>query len=334
MAGGDMGEQGGNDDAAIAQCMADVLGERPLRLERQMLTHSGNAVYRARMAGGRSLAVRVSPEAQAFLHTSSNLALLRGLGLPVQTLLAQGAMPAGGDFVVLDWLPGRDIFYVFGSLDVRQSERIAETVVTFQCRVAQWLPAADGGFGWTGIGARAPHARWTDIFGEPAPTLSHFATLARTDATPLERFRARLGLVRASLEHYFDTLRPVCFLDDLTIKNVLVDGGELSGLIDFDTVCYGDPLLVLGATLAHIDTEVGERGRPYAEALLRCWAPQGERLRATGFYASLWVIGLLSLAIERGNAARVRRLTPALDRLLRVAEQPIPSSDQHPDPPR
>jgi hypothetical protein len=41
---------------------------------------------------------------------------------------------------------------------------------------------------------------------------------------------------------------------------------------------------------------------------------------------------LLSLAIERGNAARVRRLTPALDRLLRVAEQPIPCSEQHPDP--
>ncbi len=317
-----MDGQDGNDDAAIAQRIADVLGERPLRLERQVFTHSGNAVYRARMAGDRSLAVRVSPQAQTFLHTGSNLSMLRGLGLPVQTVLAQGATPAGGDFVVLDWLPGRDLFYVFGSLDVGQTERIAETVVAFQRRVAQRLPvAADGGFGWTAIGARAPHARWTEIFGEPAPAAIHVATLARTDATALERFRARLGLVRASLEDYFDTLRPVCFLDDLTIKNVLVDGGELSGLIDFDTVCYGDPLLVLGATLAHIDTEVGERGGRYAEALLRCWAPQGERMRATGFYASLWVIGLLSLAIDQGNAARVRLLTPVLEHLLRVAER-------------
>jgi aminoglycoside phosphotransferase (APT) family kinase protein len=315
-----MRAQDGNDDAAIAQCMADMLGERPLQLERQVFTHSGNAVYRAHMVGGRSLAVRVSPEAQTFFYTRSNLAALRGLGLPVQTVLAQGTMPTGGDFVVLDWLPGRDLFYVFGSLNANQAERIAETVVAFQRTVAQGLIAADGGFGWAGVGVRAPHARWTDIFGEPAPTSSHVATLARTDASALERFRARLGLVRASLEHYFDTLHPVCFLDDLTIKNVLVDRGELSGLIDFDTVCYGDPLLVLGASLAHIDTEVGERGRFYAEALLRCWAPQGERLRATGFYASLWVIGLLALAIEQGNAARVHRLTPALERLLNMAE--------------
>ncbi|WP_144140107.1 phosphotransferase family protein [Paraburkholderia sp. BCC1884] len=316
-----MSEQGGNDDASIAQCIGDVLGERPLRLERQMFTHSGNAVYRAHLAGERSLAVRVSPEAQTFLHTRSNLAMLRGLGLPVQTVLAQGATPAGGDFVVLDWLPGRDLFYVFGSLDASQTERIAQAVVASQCRVAQRLPVAgDGGFGWAAIGARAPHARWTEIFGEPAPEALHAATLARADATPLERFRARLGLVRASLEAYFDTLRPVCFLDDLTIKNVLVEDGELRGLIDFDTVCYGDPLLVLGSTLAHIDTEVGVRGHPYAEALVRYWAPQGERLRATGFYASLWVIGLLSLAIEQGNATRVNSLSPVLDDLLRVAE--------------
>ena len=317
-----MGGRGGNDDAAIAQCVADVQGERPLQLERQTLAHSGNAVYRAHMSGGRSLAVRVSPKTQTFLHTRSNLAMLRGLGLPVQKLLAQGAMPAGGEFVVLDWLPGRDLIYVVGSLDARQTERIAEAVVAVQCRVAQrLLAAAYGGFGWAAIGARAPHARWTEIFGKPVPAAFHVATLARTDAAPLERLRARLGLVHASLEHYFDTLRPVCFLHDLTIKNVLVDGGELSGLIDFDTVCYGDPLLVLGSTLAHIFTLVGEPGRPYAEALLRCWAPQGERMRATAFYASYWVISFLSPAIEHGNDALVRVLTPVLDQLLSVAER-------------
>jgi hypothetical protein len=66
---------------------------------------------------------------------------------------------------------------------------------------------------------------------------------------------------------------------------------------------------------------VGEHGRPYAEALLRCWAPQGERRRATGFYAALWVIGSLSVAIEQGNAASVRFLTLVLDQMLRVAER-------------
>jgi aminoglycoside phosphotransferase len=316
-----MSGQESNDETAVAQCVERALGERPLRLERQTLAHSGNAVYRAHMSGGRSLAVRVSAKARAFKYTHANLAVLRDLGLPVQTVHAQGTTPEGGAFVALDWLPGRDIYYAFPDLDARQAERIAETVSVYQRRVAEQLPTAPGGgFGWAAIGAPAPHVRWTEIFGDPAPADMLNAALARADATPLERFRARLGLARASLEDYFDSLRPVCFLDDLTIKNVLVDGGELSGLIDFDTVCYGDPLLVLGATLAHIDAEVGEHGRAYAAALLRCWAPEGERRRATGFYASLWIIGFLTQELVHGNTERGRMLASVLDQLLSVVE--------------
>ena len=316
-----MGEQRCDDDTAIAQCIADAMGERPLSLEPQALSHSSNVVYRAHMASGRSLAVRISPEPQTFLHTSSNLAMLHRIGLTVQTVLAQGTTPSGGDFVVLDWLPGRDLFYELGSLDERQTERIAEAVMACHCTVAQQLPPAPHcGFGVAAIGGRTPFARWTEFFGEPLPPAFHAAMLARTDAAPLERLRARLALARASLEDYFGTLRPVCFLHDLTIKNVLVDNGELSGLIDIDTVCYGDSLLVLGTTLGHIDTLVGERGRPYAAALLRSWAPQGERRRATGFYAAQWLIGFLSVAIEQGNAASARFLTSILEQFLSVAE--------------
>jgi len=34
----------------------------------------------------------------------------------------------------------------------------------------------------------------------------------------------------------------ICFLDDLTTKNVIVQDGVLQGVVDFDHVCYGDPL--------------------------------------------------------------------------------------------
>jgi aminoglycoside phosphotransferase (APT) family kinase protein len=310
-----------NEELAVVQCMMSALGERPFVLERQALTHSGNVVYRVQLADGRSLAVRISPDIQAFSHTGSNLAALRALGLPVQTVLAQGPTPAGGSFVVLDWLPGRDIYYAFKTLNVSQAGRVAEAVVAFQHRVGEQLPAAPGGgFGWAGIGEGAPHARWTEIFGEAAPAEAFAAILERTDARPLDRFRARLGLLRASLEDYFDALRPVCFLDDLTIKNVLVDGGDLSGMIDLDTVCYGDPLMVLGSTLAHIEAEVGNSGTAYAEALLRCWAPRGVQLRATAFYACLWAVGFLSLAVDENDTARMQRLEPVVHQFLRMGE--------------
>ena len=39
-----------------------------------------------------------------------------------------------------------------------------------------------------------------------------------------------------------EAVPPLPFLDDLTTKNVLVDGGRLSGVVDVDVVCFGDPL--------------------------------------------------------------------------------------------
>ncbi|WP_395062435.1 phosphotransferase family protein [Paraburkholderia silvatlantica] len=317
-----MGESQAIASLAVPLWAQRALGAPPLALEHQwLLSQSGNEVYRARMPDGSSRALRISPHARAFVHTGANLGVLRELGMPVQTVLAEGATPMGAAFIVLDWLPGRDLYYALPELSSAQAARIAATVTDFQHRVAAREAPATGGFGWVSLfGARRNYARWTDIFGEPAPRNVHIAMRDRPDATPLDRCRGRLGLLRASLEDYFATLAPVCFLHDLTTKNVLVEDGELSGLIDFDSVCYGDPLMVLGVTLAHLEADVGEAGRTYGEALLRCWQPQGVQLRATGFYASLWATGFLSIAHDAGDAERVRALAPVVERLLAMAE--------------
>lgn len=317
-----MGESEAIASLAVPLWAQRALGAPPLALERQwLLSQSGNEVYRARMPDGSSRVLRISPHARAFVHTGANLGVLRELGLPVQTVLAEGATPTGAAFIVLDWLPGRDLYYVLPELSGAQAARIAATVTDFQHRVAAREAPANGGFGWVSLfGARRNRARWTDVFGEPAPRNVHVEMRDRPDATPLDHCRGRLGLLRASLEDYFAALTPVCFLHDLTIKNVLVKDGELSGLIDFDSVCYGDPLMVLGVTLAHLEADVGEAGRIYGEALLQCWQPQGAQRRATGFYASLWATGFLAVAHDAGDAERVQALTPVVERLLAMAE--------------
>ena len=53
---------------------------------------------------------------------------------------------------------------------------------------------------------------------------------------------------------YFDAIEPIPFLDDITTKNVLIHQGKLSGLIDIDSVCFGDKLYVVALTnMALID---------------------------------------------------------------------------------
>jgi Ser/Thr protein kinase RdoA (MazF antagonist) len=107
---------------------------------------------------------------------------------------------------------------------------------------------------WFRLGAdraKRPLTRMGASLRETAPAA------AVDEDTILGRFRGR---VRSGLEPCFHVVRPRCSLDDLTLKNALVHDGALSGVIDVDFACYGDPLLAIGATLASIAANVGERG--------------------------------------------------------------------------
>ena len=286
----------------------------PLRtIERQTLTLSGNAIFHAELADGRDVAVRISPRRGSFAYTQHNLSALGKLGLIVPTVLAAGSTATEGSFVILNWIPGRDLQYEFSSLNDKQTTRIAETISDWQRRVAS-LPESRG-FGWAPIGAHAPLAKWTDLFGLPAPA----ATMPEPGA-PLDHLRARLRAVRRDIEPYFASLHPICFLDDLTTKNVLVEHGELRGIIDVDFVCYGDPLMSIGTTLAHIAADVGEAGHFYGEELIRCAQPSAQANRAIYFYSALWLIGFLANAVTAGEDARSNELAAAADHMLRAAE--------------
>lgn len=299
-----------SDDEA-AYLVHDALKVRPRAITRQTLTQSGNAIFRADLVDGRAVAVRVSRSRDTFAFTGHNLNALRQLGLPVSTVLAAGARAASGSFVILDWIAGRDLQFEFAHLSRPQATRIAETVNGWQQRVAR-LPESKG-FGWAPIGGHASVERWTDLFGTPSA-----ATPANT-ASRLEHLRHRLRTVRRSLEAYFSTVRPTCFLDDLTTRNVIVESGQLRGLIDVDFVCYGDPLLAIGTTLAHIAADVGEAGRFYGEELVRCAATSQDERRAIHFYSALWVTAFLAAAEVTGRTTRADDLAVVADSLLRAA---------------
>lgn len=299
-------------DPQAAALVQGALGVQPAAVQRQHLTESGNAVFRADLADGRAVVLRASPRAGTFAWTAANLDILRGLGLPVQTVLALGPTPEGGSFIVLDWLPGRDLLFELARMTRPQMTRMAETITGFQRRIGT-LPRG-AGFGWAPVGRKPAHARWTDIFGPPA------AEPLDPEASPLNPMRNRLLPLRRALEPVFAAQQPVCFVDEFVLKNILVEDGALRGLIDLDYVCYGDPLFSVGVTLAAIAAEVGEAGRFYGEELVRCWAPGADGLRSIRFYSALWVMGLLSAAVAVEDLDRIRHLVPIARNLLDAAE--------------
>ena len=112
-----------------------------------------------------------------------------------------------------------------------------------------------------------------------------------------------------------DAIEPICFLDDLTTKNVIVHDGVLRGVVDFDVVCYGDPMYWLALTQVGVLFDVGAGGQFYVDELTRLWAPSSYELANLALYSALHAAEFLRWPDDGPtDAASARR-----DRLMTAA---------------
>ena len=176
-------------------------------------------------------------------------------------------------WMLLEKIPGRDLRYELPGMTEAQMTHLAGQVVGFQRRVMA-LPTG-AGFGYAPLGESGPFASLWDL-------------LHAGEAATAGIMEPRLGALIRAREGYFRHHPPICFLDDLTIKNVIVRDGELQGLVDFDVVCYGDPLFWLGLTATALVCDLGPRERFYGDELCRLMGLTAEQRRLVALYAA-WI---------------------------------------------
>jgi aminoglycoside phosphotransferase (APT) family kinase protein len=112
------------------------------------------------------------------------------------------------------------------------------------------------------------------------------------------------------------------FLHDITTKNVIVDGARLSGIVDVDDLCFGDPLLQVGLT--RMALLASDHSATYADAWIDLLGPRREQVAALDFYTALFCIDFMAELGRRFNRAEpqpvektyVERLRTLLDRYL------------------
>ncbi len=243
---------------------------------------------------GRNVIVRTHEDAGVYAKTAHNLAVLAGLGLPVPRVLAadltRERFPFG--WMVLEKIPGCDLRDALPAMSRAQMTHLAGQIAGFQRRVMA-LPAGTG-FGYAPLGETGPFASLWDFLHEG-------------EAATVGVMEPRLEALVRAREDYFRRTPPICFLDDVTIKNVIVQGGELQGLVDFDVVCYGDPLFWLGLTATVLVCDLGPRERFYGDELCRLMALTAEQRRLVALYAAWISLGFVQrLASEAGAAWRTR----------------------------
>ncbi|WP_237086902.1 phosphotransferase family protein [Paenibacillus ihbetae] len=211
----------------LVRLMTECFGGIPVSITPMSFGHT-NQVFSVAFAH-RELIVRTNTEPEVLAYTGKNLNILAELGLPVPAVIAvdltKKQVPWA--YMILEKIPGKDLRYELAAMSREQMRVLAGQIISFQHQAAK-LPEGKG-YGWVPIGRPGPYASWYEIIERDYDRhLPHI--LDDID----QELIGRLASIKEHYEPYFKRVRPVCFLDDVTIKNVIVRDGELQGVVDFD----------------------------------------------------------------------------------------------------
>lgn len=287
-------------------------------------TGAQHYVYDIALADGRRLAARLSlPEHRDLVRGALGWhRLLRPLGVPLPELRASAVEPEDGPFpvMILQRLTGTDLQHIYASLTGAQRSTIAVRIAAVQ-RIVGDLSLGRG-YGYA-VSPDDPdlHPTWTAVIDASlARSRERIAVAGVVDVAHVDRVAEVVGRHRSVL----DAVPPRAFLDDTTTKNVIVDEGRLSGIVDVDVVCYGDPLFVVALTRMSLLSRAYDTG--YVDAWLAALDPAPAQDRGAlvrlDLYAAVFCVDFLSEFGQRFNKAEPATVDPAyVARLIEILDE-------------
>ncbi len=301
--------------------LRDVTGKNTKDVKR-FPTGLANYVYDVKTEDGESLVVRLArPDLKHFFEGAVYwYDRLQEKGVPMPKLYYSEVDGAKHGFptMIMDRLLGEDLGVVYPTLTSPQKKALAIQISDVQKAVST-LPEGKG-YGY---------ARTYD---DPS-LLSTWSGFLDANLEKSRRNIKKAGIIDEAvvdkvktlarqLDAYFSTVRPTCFLDDTTTKNVVINNGELSGIVDIDSVAFGDPLLTVGLTRMALlssgyDTE-------YIDYWVENLHLSTDQKKALDVYTAIFCVNFMSEmghSFNKGEASPVNqqdidKLTSILNKLI------------------
>lgn len=227
---------------------------------------------------------------------------LAAADVPVAAVIAAD-VSADQPFMILERLAGTDIGNVFDTMSQDQIRSAAHAVAEMQ-RLTGALPHADG-FGYA-LNYQSPlHRTWRDVL---EASLDKSRRWIRSVGVVDEQWVAQ---VAALLDHRADLVvgvQPRAFLHDATTKNVIVDHGCVTGLVDVDEMAFGDPLWTVALTRMSLLS--AGRSTAYADEQVDLVSASSDARDRVVLYTALhclWFLGELGQAFNRDEPAPLDR---------------------------
>jgi aminoglycoside phosphotransferase len=265
---------------------AQVTGCSPETVSR-FTTGARHYVYEAKFVSRQPVVVRIgSTTAHSEIAGAIYLSkLLRPRGVPLPAILAEDVQ-SGFPWLVLERLSGTDLGAVIGNLTDTQLDRIAARVALAQSITSETGSA--GRYGYAVKPNEAPHFTWSQVLdAHLSRSRRRIASAGLFDVASADIVQSELGVMRSEI----DAILPTPFLHDTTIKNVIVTAeGSVSGIVDVDDLCFGDPRYTAALTLAVLTAQRGPL--QYVSAWLRHARWSDDRLFR--LYVTLFLLDLMA----------------------------------------
>jgi len=205
-----------------------------------------------------------------------------GLGLPVPKIIQHGKIDENF-YTMLTHIPGQDLGIVYAALSSAEKKAIASRLADYQACVSTLPPQ-----NYYGYSLGEHDSCWQDV-------IVRLITRAKNRIVENNIFSSGYTdtlLSRMKLfTKYFDKVCPTPFLDDITTKNVLIHNGQLSGIVDIDEICCGDPFLTLGLT--HMALLLNGEKTDYIQYWLTAARATQEQKYCELFYALVFCVDFM-----------------------------------------
>ena len=271
----------------LASKISQQIG-RPARTISRFTIGHDNFVYDIEDYQGEPYVIRISPlgkehRALGSLYWYNKF---EPLAIPLPKVISHG-MDRGVYALVLERLPGTDLGNVYSNLSFSQKQHIVHSLVTIQNTVAT-LPAARGyGFASSYDDPKLLPT-WQDVIQK---MLTDREVAIRQAGIFNSKYPKQLQYKLNQFESYFAQIVPKPFLNDTSIKNVIINKGRLSGVIDIEEVCFGDRILVLGLTRMALLSR--SFSTDYIDIWVKGWRLDAIELKALSFYTLLFCLDLM-----------------------------------------
>lgn len=272
----------------VSQIVLEKLSERVVSAERFSTGHC-HFVFDVKTESGRQFVVRMARPENRYLLESAVFwsALLRPKDVPLPEILAAD-LTAEFPFLILERLAGKDLWQVYRELSKSQKKTLAGDMARLQ-EIAKTLP-------------RATSFGYLENYQSAAGCPTWFAVVLKY----LERSRRRIKSTgffdpeivervekkARAFEDYFSKIEPTAFFDDITTKNVIVNEGMLSGIVDVDWMCFGDSLETIALTQMALLSEECELD--YIEFWCEAMNLSAEQRRVLNLYSAASCVDFMS----------------------------------------